>query len=476
MTGEPSADLGRAWARHLIDRERTTFVIACALVFCLVPAWSAFDHWLEPAHARHFLYIRLAVTAGAIAAFVILRRSRRSGLNRALMAGVALSTGIMIAYFVSRIDAHYHLYTIGFSLIFWGFGPLLLWPPAYTAGVYVVLLGVHAALRLHHAGAEDLTTFLGLFAYLASAAVITTGVSVSRRRLERGAFVASYQLAERNAELALALATIEKTQARIIGAEKLAALGRLVAQLSHEINNPLNVIQNNLAPIGNYLSDIDAVLDAARKSCPDPDADVSRVWRARDLDFVRTDLHDAVSMVAAATGRIRAIQQDLRAFMRGDVLAAEVGDPNEAIRSTVALFRRNLPPGVALEEDYGVLRGVRFHSGQIGQVVLNLLQNALDAVGERGEIRVQTRLEADSVALTVTDSGPGISEAIRPKLFEPFFTTKEIGKGTGLGLAVCHQIMRAHRGAIFLDETYRTGARFVLRFPLPPAPAAGEQG
>jgi signal transduction histidine kinase len=456
----------RAWDRHALEQERARALIACTLVITLMPAWSVFDFWLEPDHAPWFLVIRLAVSLVGAGAYVVNHRAARSRVARIAMLVAALATGIAIAYFIARIDAHYVVYVVGFSLVFWSFGPLLAWPWAYTAGTYVVILAVHVGFRLAGRGAAaDTATFYGLFAYLASAAIVSTMVSLVRRRLEYQAFVASYKLSRRNAELATALATLRDAQERFVATEKLSALGRLIAQLSHEINNPVNVLQNNLGPVAEYVASFDEVLELAAKRDGDATGPLMTRWKELDLDFVRGDIKEAIATMVAAAERIRTIQQDLRSFLRGDSQTPTEADFNAGVRSTVTMLRRNLPARVELVEQYGELPPAQFHTGQVNQVTLNLLQNAIDAVGGEGRIEVATRLDGGELVLSVTDTGPGVSEDARTHMFEPFFTTKDIGKGTGLGLATCYQIIRAHGGTIVLDEGYDTGARFVVRLP-----------
>ena len=144
----------------------------------------------------------------------------------------------------------------------------------------------------------------------------------------------------------------------------------------------------------------------------------------------------------------------------------------DGLRSTVAMFKRSLPPSIVVREQYAPLPSTSCQPGQLNQVFLNLLENARDAVRERGEIAIEARTSGENIVVLVTDTGPGVDPASRPRLFEPFFTTKDVGKGTGLGLAVCYEIMQRHGGAISLDESYPAGARFVVKLPVV-APSAG---
>lgn len=449
----------RAWEAYSARSERTGFRVATVLVILILPAWSLIDYWLERAHAVEFLAIRLGAAAIAILAALVLQRSASASAARLAMVVEVLAVGISVAY-LTVVAEHTSLYMVGFSLIFWGFGLLLTWRWPLPAMCFAAIHIVHLAMWLRSAEVVPASTFLGLFAYLVSATTICIGLGIARGRLEHVAFVSGFELERRNHELAAALKTLQTAQERLVATEKLTALGSLMAQLSHEINNPVNVIQNNIEPIGDHLDSIDSVLDLSRTH-----TDVAARWGELDLDFVRADLRDALAAMAVAADRIHTIQNDLRAFMREGPSTPTEGDFNAGVRATVTMLRRNFGKRTELVERYGELPRARFHAGQLNQVTLNLLQNALDAIGDAGRIEVETRIDGNMLVLAISDTGPGIPEATRRRLFEPFFTTKDVGKGTGLGLATCYQIMRAHRGSIMLDENYCAGARFVVRLP-----------
>ena len=176
-------------------------------------------------------------------------------------------------------------------------------------------------------------------------------------------------------------------------------------------------------------------------------------------------------MMRAAMERVRQVHADLRAFIRGDAPGMVLGDPGEGLRATVALLSRGRAEGVHVEVDVGVLPCTCFQPGQLNQVWHNLIQNALDAVGDAGVVTVRARAVADRIEFTVADTGPGVPQEHQARLFEPFFTTKGVGKGTGLGLAMSYQIVERHGGALFLDGGAATGARFVVQLPVRALPA-----
>jgi signal transduction histidine kinase/ligand-binding sensor domain-containing protein len=265
-------------------------------------------------------------------------------------------------------------------------------------------------------------------------------------------------------------AELDQARQKVMQAEKLSAMGQLLARLSHEINNPLTAIHTNLPAVREYFEQLSEVLRRCRERLaahPEDAGEVERLWREQDMDFLLQDTPDALEAMQHATERIRGIQADLRAFLRGERPRLEPGDLNQVVLETVELVRRSLPEGARVEVQCGEVPVFSFHQGQLGQVMLNLLRNALDALGDKGEVRVSTAVRDGMAELVVADDGPGIPRELRARIFEPFFTTKEVGKGSGLGLAICRQlIMENHGGTLELDTSVERGACFRVRLPL----------
>jgi signal transduction histidine kinase/streptogramin lyase len=284
----------------------------------------------------------------------------------------------------------------------------------------------------------------------------------------------AHTLRRRNAELEVLVRarTAELTQAReqIAQAEKLSAMGQLMARLSHEINNPLTAIHNNLPPVREYFQALAGALRSCREwlgAHPGHAEQLERLWREQQLDYVLEDMPEALDSMRAATERIRSIQADLRAFLRGERPQLVVDDVDAVVRDTVELMRRTLPPGVRLEYRGGEGARARVHRGQLAQVMHNLLRNAVDAVSPEGQVQLTTAVRCGHVEVRVADSGPGVPVELRQRIFEPFFTTKDVGQGSGLGLAICRQIIEEHHGGtLWLDDAVERGACFVVRLPL----------
>jgi signal transduction histidine kinase len=253
---------------------------------------------------------------------------------------------------------------------------------------------------------------------------------------------------------------------KVAHVEKLSALGRLLAQLSHEINNPLNVIHNNIAPLEEYSQTLCAAVAECKELATD---DASRtklaeLWQRLDLDYIIEDSVQAFAITKTAIQRVATIHAELKAFLRSEPLERQPTDLCDSVRTTVAMMNRALPD-IEFECELEPLPLVLVHAGRIQQILINLLQNAADAMRKIGRITIRASAGAHKIQIAVADSGPGVPHELRSRIFEPFFTTKDIGQGLGLGLSICREIIVAHGGSLELDETYTAGACFVIALP-----------
>jgi signal transduction histidine kinase len=256
-------------------------------------------------------------------------------------------------------------------------------------------------------------------------------------------------LEQRNAELHDALEKLRRAQNDLIRSEKLASMGRLVAGIAHEINNPVNAVINTLAPLEEAISAMAGERDGEAASRGASDA------------------QEMLRVVQRGAARTKAIVQALHNYSRGDeqrprelVLARSVDDTLDLLRHRL----RNVRVEKQIEPD---LRLNGF-PGQIDQVFMNLISNAAQAVGARdsgGTIRIVARKQADEVEIIVADDGPGIPADVIPKIFDPFFTTKDVGEGSGLGLSIVHGIVDRHGGRIMVESKVGEGTTFRIVFP-----------
>jgi two-component system NtrC family sensor kinase len=243
-------------------------------------------------------------------------------------------------------------------------------------------------------------------------------------------------------------------------------VGTLAAGIAHEINNPMAYVRSNLTLLRHTWEEITA--DVAKLEGEGPSSELTR--RAADCEELIDQSLDGVE-------RTIAIVRDMREFAHGGV-AREPVDLHVVLEGALRLTAPRVPAGVRIERDFADSARVHGAPGSLGQVFLNLVLNAVQAVGKRGTVRLRTRAADGEVLVDVEDDGPGISAEARERLFEPFFTTKPAGEGTGLGLYVSWQIVRIHGGEIAVDSEPGRGTRFTVRLPredeaLVTAPSAG---
>ena len=269
---------------------------------------------------------------------------------------------------------------------------------------------------------------------------------------------------------------LRQTEAQLVQSEKLRALGQFVAGIAHELNNPLGFIAANLDALRRAIAALEGMLDAYA-AAPLPVA-VQATLAARGeearLAFWRAELPAVLDDCSEGVRRAADIVAALRVFARadrGEIWSAV--DLSERLDRVVALLRHRLPPAVELRRCYAALPPVECLPGQLDQVFVNVIANALDAVGPCGVIALRTRcgepgvvLDVPHALVEVADSGPGIAPALRERLFEPFFTTKPEGQGTGLGLAVSYGIIERHGGGIVVDSPDGGGVTVTIAIPL----------
>ena len=289
------------------------------------------------------------------------------------------------------------------------------------------------------------------------------------------------QLQVRNTQLERALSDIEKAQAQLVQEKKMAALGQLVAGISHEINNPISFIYGNIAPAREYIQDLLKLIKIYQQEYPNPPLTLQKSIQDIDLDYLALDLEKIMYSMQTGAERIRTIILGLHIFSHLNESGIKPVNINEGIDSTLLLLQHRFRqegklPEIKIIKFYGKLPQVTCYASQLNQVFLNLLNNAIDALelktwhelSQYPTIWICTEsIASETVTIRIKDNGVGISEEVQSSLFEPFFTTKPVGKGTGLGLLTSYQIVvEKHKGSLNCHSFPGQGAEFVVRIPV----------
>lgn len=293
-----------------------------------------------------------------------------------------------------------------------------------------------------------------------------------------------------------AMQTLQKTQAQLIQHEKMSSLGQLVAGVAHEINNPVNFISGNIAHAADYANDLLELLEVYQEHYPLPVAAVQEKAEEIDLEFLVEDLPKLLASMRMGTDRIRQIVLSLRNFSRLDESEVKPVDIHEGIDNTLMILQSRLKSNsighsIQVTKAYASLPLAECYAGQLNQVFMNLLGNAIDALDEVSNptITITTELLPGSgsslaaaggdqsldctpqIRICIRDNGCGMTETVQQKLFNPFFTTKPVGKGTGLGLSISYQIVaEKHHGTLQCLSAVGQGTEFQIQIPLKASP------
>lgn len=295
-------------------------------------------------------------------------------------------------------------------------------------------------------------------------------------------------------ELERTLEELKMAQSQLIQTEKMSSLGQMVAGIAHEINNPVSFIYGNISHAEDYVQDLLDLLSLYQDAYPEPTETITQAIAEADLAFITSDLQNLLRSMKVGSDRIRDIVQSLRSFSRMDRAAMHEVSLHDGIDSTLMLLQHRLRsqgsmPAIQIIKTFGNLPLVTCHAGQINQVFMNLLGNAIDALEARfclktDDVSKQSdtatdeiptlsicteQIASDRVAIRITDNGSGMNETVRSRIFDPFFTTKPVGRGTGIGLSISYQIIvEKHGGHLLCNSAPNVGTEFVIELPVAP--------
>jgi signal transduction histidine kinase len=292
---------------------------------------------------------------------------------------------------------------------------------------------------------------------------------------------------QRTNELQQALKQLHSSQIQLVQSEKMSALGNLVAGVAHEIKNPVGFVYGNINHIEESVTNLLGLVKLYKEYFPKPGAEIESEIEDIDLEYLCQDLPQLINSTKEGVNRIRNISTSLRIFSRADRDYPTAFNIHDGLESTILILKHRLKadenrPEIEILTQYGELPQVECYAGQLNQVFMNLLANAIDALDEsntgrnfaeikahpnRITIKTQLSENKESAIICIKDNGIGMTDEVKRKIFNHFFTTKAVGKGTGLGLAIAHHIIvEKHNGNIDVNSTLREGTEFIITLPI----------
>ncbi len=312
---------------------------------------------------------------------------------------------------------------------------------------------------------------------LLTAVVDQLAIAIDQAQLYASAHSTATTATAQAKELQQTLQKLQQTQAQLIQSEKMSSLGQMIAGITHELNNPVSFIYGNIKPANQYAQDLLRLLKLYQQHYPEPPAAIQEHAEIMNLEFVIQDFPKLLGSLKMGAVRIRDLVKSLRNFCRLDEADVKPMDIHEGIENTLLILGNRLKakethPPIEIIKQYGQLPQVECYGGQLNQVFMNLLDNAIDALDDQSpplQITIATEVleETDQVRIRIQDTGQGIPEDVKTHLFDPFFTTKPVGQGTGLGLSISYQIVvETHKGRLQCFSKLGEGTEFWVDIPI----------
>lgn len=313
-------------------------------------------------------------------------------------------------------------------------------------------------------------------------------IAIDQAQLLHQSHTATEKAQQQATQLEQVCRNLRETQTHLVQSEKMSSLGQMVAGVAHEINNPISFIYGNLIHVNQYAKDLLELIQLYQESYPQPAETIQALVEEIDLNFIKEDLPKILSSMQMGTDRISQIVSSLRNFSRLDEAEMKWVDIHEGIDSTLLILAHRLKakdpnaPGIQIIKDYGDLPLVQCYPGQLNQVFMNILSNAIDAIEESYKNRspdqiknhpstiwicTEVLMSSNQAIVLIGDNGPGMKQEVCNRLFDPFFTTKPVGQGTGLGMSISYQIVvEKHGGQLQCISAPGQGTAFLIYIPV----------
>src|SRR5919202_2988522 len=319
-------------------------------------------------------------------------------------------------------------------------------------------------------------------------------IAIERERAQQELRQSEARDREKAQALEQTLGELKRTQTQLIQTEKMSSLGRMVAGIAHELNNPVSFIYGNLAPAREYFQHLTHLIELYQHTCPNPTPEIQQFVEEIDLEFLVEDWSKLMNSMQVGAERIEQTVLSLKSFSRLDESELKPVDIHDNLNDTIWILQHRLRaegnrPAIKMIKNYGQLPLVYCYASQLNQVFMNLFDNAIDALEHQPEPRVITIstemgsgewdvgkevsstpysiLPITSIVILIADNGMGMNEEVLQHIFDPFFTTKPVGRGTGLGLAISHQIVvEKHKGHISCLSTPGQKTEFIVEIPI----------
>ncbi len=284
-----------------------------------------------------------------------------------------------------------------------------------------------------------------------------------------------HELEDKNRKLQKLYKELQETQTQLVQSEKMASLGQLVAGVAHELNNPISYLYANMRELENYSEGIQQLLSVLKEDYQKPDFQeklnntLDNLREKYQIDLIQNDIKSLISESIEGSQRVKNVVKNLRNFSRLDEGELKEVNLHDGIESTLLLLNNEIKNRITVHKNYGDIPKVLCHPGNINQVFMNILLNAVQAIENQGSIWITTQSLDNSVEVEISDDGVGIPRDKLNNIFDPFFTTKQVGKGTGLGLSISYNIIQKHQGNISVESEEGQGSTFRITLPVQPS-------